>query len=233
VPVSDLRTDRLARLTTARLYLVCDALPGGRPLADVLPMAIAGGVEIVQLRVKAGDWHEDPDERRLLLEAAVHGAALCAEHGALFVVNDHPEIAVEARADGVHVGQDDMAVADARAIVGADILLGLSTHAPGEIHAADPALVDYIGVGPVHATPTKPGRPAVGVELVRYAAADATVPFFAIGGLDADNVGEVLDAGASRVCVLRAVANAEDPERAARELRRLLDAAPIRVGAQA
>lgn len=226
MPAGDIRTDRLARLAHARLYLVCDSSPGGRGLAEVLRAAIAGGVDVVQLRDKTLDDAE-------LLTVARRTSELCRRLGALFVVNDHPEIAVEARADGVHVGQDDMAVADARAIVGADILLGLSTHAPGEIHAADPALVDYIGVGPVHATPTKPGRPAVGVELVRYAAANATVPFFAIGGLDADNIGEVLDAGASRVCVLRAVANAEDPERTARELRRLLDATAIHVGARA
>jgi thiamine-phosphate pyrophosphorylase len=227
VPAKDLRTDRLARLAAARLYLVCDAMPGGHPLQDFLPMAISGGVEIVQLRVKDNGWREDPDERRILLEAAGHAARLCEEHGALFVVNDYPEIAVDAGADGVHVGQDDMPVAAVRAIVGPDMLVGLSTHAPEEVDAADPMLVDYIGVGPVHATPTKPGRPAVGLELVRYAATHARVPFFAIGGLDAHNLGEVLDAGASRVCVLRAVTNAENPERAARELRGLLDATPI------
>jgi thiamine-phosphate pyrophosphorylase len=233
VPANALRTDRLARLTAARLYLVCDALPGGRELAEVVPAAIAGGVEIVQLRVKDGDGHGAPRERRPLLEAAGRAMQLCGEHGALFVVNDHPEVAVDVGADSVHVGQDDMAVAEVRALVGPDMLIGLSTHAPNEIDAVDPGLVDYIGVGPVHATPTKPGRAAVGVELVRYAAAHASVPFFAIGGLDAHNVGEVLDAGASRVCVLRAVADADDPERAARELRHLLDTRPIRVGAQA
>jgi thiamine-phosphate pyrophosphorylase len=233
VPADDLRTDRLARLAAARLYLVCDALPGGRELSGVLPGAIAGGVDIVQLRVKDSAWREDPYERRLLLEAAGHAAKLCEEHGALFVVNDYPEVAVDAGADGVHVGQDDMAVSEVRAIVGSDMLIGLSTHAPEEIEAVDPALVDYIGVGPVHATPTKPGRQAVGVELVRYAATHAAVPFFAIGGLDARNVGEVLDAGASRVCVLRAVANADSPERAAGQLHGLLEAAPIRSGAEA
>ncbi len=105
---------------------------------------------------------------------------------------------MEAGADGVHVGQDDMPVAEVRELVGPDMLIGLSTHAPAEIDAVDAALVDYIGVGPVHATPTKPGRPAVGLELVRYAAAHAPVPFFAIGGLDARNLGEAIDAGARR-----------------------------------
>jgi thiamine-phosphate pyrophosphorylase len=106
------------------------------------------------------------------------------------------------------------------------MLIGLSTHARAEIDAADAALADYIGVGPVHATPTKPGRAAVGLDLIRYAASHAPVAFFAIGGLDAGNLGEAIDAGARRAVVLRAVAAAADPERAARELRRLLDAAP-------
>jgi thiamine-phosphate pyrophosphorylase len=225
--------DRRARLAAARLYLVCDAMPGGHLLEDFLPMAIDAGVEIVQLRVKDRNWGKDQYKRRFLLEAAGHAAELCEEHGALFVVNDFPEVAVEVRADGVHVGQDDMAVAKVRAMVGPDMLIGLSTHTPAEVDAANPTLVDYIGIGPVHATPTKPGRPAVGVELVRHAAAHAAVPFFAIGGLNADNVGEVLDAGASRVCVLRAVADADNPERAARELRHLLDATSTRAGGQA
>jgi thiamine-phosphate pyrophosphorylase len=222
VSTEDPRTGRLARLAAARLYFVCDALPGGHELLEVLPGAIAGGVEIVQLRVKDGYRPGDRPGGQPLLEAATRAARLCAEHGALFVVNDYPEIAVEVGADGVHVGQEDMAVARVRVIVGGEMLVGLSTHAPQEIDAVDPGMVDYIGVGPVHATPTKPGRPAVGIELVRYAAVHANVPFFAIGGLDARNTGAVLDAGASRVCVLRAIADAEDPERAARELCELL-----------
>jgi thiamine-phosphate pyrophosphorylase len=196
-------------------------------LAEVLPGAIAGGVRVVQLREKNLDPHA-PEQRERLLEAAVRVRELCAEHGALFVLNDFPEVAVEVGADGVHVGQDDLAVAQARAIVGPSMLVGLSTHAPGEIDAVQAGLVDYIGVGPVHATPTKLVRAAVGVELVRYAAARASVPFFAIGGLDAGNAGAVLDAGATRLCVLRAIADAENPERAARELRGLLDRTPVR-----
>jgi thiamine-phosphate pyrophosphorylase len=222
MPTSALRTDRLTRLAAARLYLVCDGAPGGRELAEALPAAIAGGVDIVQLREKMMDDDE-------LLNVAAPARALCERLGALFVVNDRPVVAREVGADGVHVGQDDMPAAKVRALVGQDMLIGLSTHAPGEIDAADPALVDYIGVGPVHATPTKPCRPAVGAELVHYAASHAAVPFFAIGGLNAHNVGEVLDAGARRVCVLRAVADAEDPERAAGELRRLLDTRPVPV----
>ncbi len=226
VSTADPRTDRRARLAAARLYLVCDAQPGGRELTEVLPGAIAGGVRVVQLREKDLDPHA-PEQREQLLEAAVRVRELCAEHGALFVLNDFPEVAVEVGADGVHVGQEDLTVAQARAIVGPGMLVGLSTHAPDEIDAVQAGLVDYIGVGPVHATPTKPGRAAVGVELVRYAAAHASVPFFAIGGLDVRNAGAVLDAGATRVCVLRAIADAESPERAARELRELLYRSPI------
>jgi thiamine-phosphate pyrophosphorylase len=119
-----------------------------------------------------------------------------------------------------------MPVAQVRELVGEELLIGLSTHSREEIDAVDPALVDYIGVGPVHETPTKPGRPAVGAELVRYAAANARVPFFAIGGLNEGNLEEVLEAGAQRVCVLRAISSAQDPEAAARALRERLDGAP-------
>jgi thiamine-phosphate pyrophosphorylase len=203
------------RIAAAHLYLVLGASPGAGELPDVLRAAAAGGVDVVQLREK-----DLPDDQ---LAAVAHATRiLCEQLGMLFIVNDRPHVAADVLADGVHVGQDDMPVADARAIVGDEAIVGLSTHAEAEIDAADPALVDYIGVGPVHATPTKPGRPAVGLELVRYAAANARMPFFAIGGLDAGNVGEVLAAGARRVVVLRAIADAKDPEAAARELAQLL-----------
>jgi thiamine-phosphate pyrophosphorylase len=118
-------------------------------------------------------------------------------------------------------------VSEVRELVGPDMLIGLSTHTPGQIDARDAAQADYIGVGPVHETPTKPGRPAVGIELVRYAVAHARVPFFAIGGLDAGNLDAALEAGARRAVVLRAIAAADDPQRAARALRDLLDAHPL------
>jgi thiamine-phosphate pyrophosphorylase len=211
--------DRRARLSAARLYLVCDGAPGGRELSEVLPAAIAGGVDVVQLRDKRAD-------ERQLLGLARLARGICAREGALFILNDRPEIARQCGADGVHVGQEDMPVARVRELLGEEMLIGLSTHAPGEIDAAasgaPAARPDYIAVGPIHATPTKPGRPAVGAELVRYAATRARAPFFAIGGLHAGNVGEVLAAGATRVCVLRAIAEATDPERAARELRTLI-----------
>lgn len=218
--------ERRARLNAARLYLVCGAFPDGSELPGMLRGAIAGGVEIVQLREK-----NLPDEELVSVAHAIR--ALCAELGALLIVNDRPWVALEAGADGVHVGQDDMPVEEVRELVGAELLIGLSTHSPEQIDAAGATSADYIGVGPVHETPTKPGRAAVGVELVRYAAAHAPVPFFAIGGLDQANLGETLDAGAERACVLRAVAAARDPERAAQALRAQLDARPLQLEVRA
>jgi thiamine-phosphate pyrophosphorylase len=205
---------RRERLAEARLYLVCDARPD-----EFLHAALGGGVDIVQLRCK------DTDDDRIVA-AARRFAGVCAEHGALLIVNDRPDLALAAGADGVHVGQDDVSIARARAIVGEGRLVGLSTHSPAQIDAA--AAADYIGVGPVHETPTKAGRPAVGLELVRYAATNAGVPFFAIGGIDTANVGAVCAAGAERVAVVRALVDAEDPQAVARELRAATGA---RVGA--
>jgi thiamine-phosphate pyrophosphorylase len=214
--------ERRARLGAARLYLVCGADPDGSELPTLLRGAIAGGVDIVQLREK-----HLPDEE--LASVAKAARILCEQLGALLIVNDRPWVAREAEADGVHVGQDDIPAAEVRELVGQEMLIGLSTHSPEQIDAVDTSVVDYIGVGPIHETPTKPGRPAVGAELIRYAAAHAPVPFFAIGGLDAGNLAAALDAGATRVCVLRAIAAAEDPQNAARALREQLDARAARV----
>jgi thiamine-phosphate pyrophosphorylase len=208
-------TERRARLSRARLYLVCGADPGGRPLADVLPAALRGGVDVFQLRMK--DARDDA-----ILAAAETARAACDAAGALLILNDRPDLVAAAGADGAHVGQDDVAVAEARALVGDEALLGLSTHSPAQVDAA--AGVDYIGVGPVHSTPTKPGRPAVGLDLVAYAAAHASVPWFAIGGVAPDTIGPALAAGARRVAVVRAIAEAADPEAAARALRSTLEA---------
>ncbi len=190
-------------LAARRLYLVTPARPD---LADFLGAAVRGGVDLVQVR-----------EKRLadgpLLEALRDAREITTRLGIPLVVNDRLDLAVLAGADAVHVGQDDLPVGDARTF---GIAVGLSTHAPGEI---DAAAADYIGVGPIHATPTKEGRPAVGLELVRYAAARATVPWFAIGGIDRTNVESVVAAGATRIAVVRAVVEAADPEAAARELR--------------
>ena len=192
------------RIAGAQLYLVCDARP-----REFLAAAIRGGVDVVQVRERSL-----PDGR--LLDALGEARIVTAAHGIPLGVNDRPDLAVLARADFVHVGQDDIPVEAARAF---GLPVGLSTHAPAEI---DAARADYIAVGPVHATPTKQGRPAVGLELVRYAAATATLPWFAIGGIEAANVADVVAAGATRVAVVRAIVEAGDPERAARELRAAL-----------
>jgi thiamine-phosphate pyrophosphorylase len=192
--------DRLTRLAEARLYLVCPVMPD-----EFLHAALSGGVDIVQLRAK-----DAPDSE--VLSAARRFAAIIAEHDALLIVNDRPDLAAQAGADGVHVGQEDVPVARAREIVGPERIVGLSTHTPAQVDAADG--VDYIGVGPVNATPTKPGRPAVGLQLVRYASAHARVPFFAIGGIGPSNVAAVRAAGAKRVAVVRAIVDAVDAEAA-------------------
>jgi thiamine-phosphate pyrophosphorylase len=206
--------DRRARLQSARLYLVCDARPDG-----FLRAALRGGVDVVQLRDKTLD-----DDG--LIEAARVFRAAADDFGALFVLNDRPDLVAACAADGVHVGQDDATPAAARAAVGPDLIVGRSTHAPAQADAArrDPD-VDYLAVGPVHATPTKPGRPAAGLEYVEWAARHVSErPWFAIGGLHAGNVGEVVERGARRIVVVRALTEASDPEAAARALRGRLEA---------
>ena len=168
-----------------------------------------GGVDLVQLRDK-----ELPDGA--LLDVLLEARDVTRRLGVPLVVNDRPDLADLAVADLVHVGQDDLPVAAARRF---GIPVGLSTHTRDEIDAAD---ADYIAVGPVFATPTKAGRPAVGLELVRYAAERARTPWFAIGGIDRTNIDDVVVAGARRAAVVRAIGDAEDPEAAARELRTAL-----------
>ncbi len=149
--------------------------------------------------------------------------AAADRHDALFILNDRPDLVAAAKADGVHVGQDDTPVAAARAAAGEDAIVGLSSHRPEQLAAAlaadGPSRPDYISIGPVWATPTKPGRPAAGLDYVRHAAAHAgDLPWFAIGGIDATNIGEVAAAGASRVVVVRALRDVSDPQGAARGL---------------
>jgi thiamine-phosphate pyrophosphorylase len=210
---------RLIRLDAARLYFIAGTRPGGRPLADVLGPALEGGVDVFQLRAK-----DTGDEE--LLDAARVARELCDSAGALLIVNDRPDLARIAGADGVHVGQDDATVAEARAAAGPELLVGLSTHSPDQVDAAHAAGASYLGVGPVHATPTKAGRAPVGHELVGYAARAAERPWFAIGGIDATNVGRVVAAGAQRIAVVRAIAEASDPRAAARALREALGDQP-------
>lgn len=209
----DRRRERLGR---ARLYLVC-----GAESAGLLPGVLAAGVDIVQLRAK------DATDAQVL-EAAEEFRRCADDADALFVLNDRPDLAVSAGADAVHLGQDDMPVDRARGLVGSDRLIGRSTHGPAQLDAGQG--VDYVAVGPVHATPTKPGRPAIGLEPVRYAAEHARVPWFAIGGLHAGNVGDAIAAGAQGVVVVRAITEALDPVAATRELRAALDRREARIG---
>jgi thiamine-phosphate pyrophosphorylase len=195
---------------SARLYLVTGARPD---LGELLEAAVRGGVDLVQVREKE---LADGALLRVLEEAR----AVTRQLGVPLVVNDRPDLAVLVGADAVHLGQDDLPVASARRF---GLPVGLSTHTTAELERAE-AEADYVGVGPVFATPTKPGRQAVGLELVRHAAARARTPWFAIGGIDEANVAEVVAAGASRIAVVRAIGDAEDPERAARALREALPA---------
>jgi thiamine-phosphate pyrophosphorylase len=210
---------RRERLRRARLYFVTDVRPG---LDELLAAALAGGVDMVQLRDKSASDDE-------LVRAAAVFRRLCDEHGALFWLNDRPDLATACGADGVHVGQDDMAVAEARRVSGDDVLVGLSTHSPEQLDAALAAgEADQLSVGPVWETPTKEGRPAAGLDYVRYAArAAGERPWFAIGGIDLDNVREVIAAGASRVVVVRAIRDAADPRAAAAALREALEEAEV------
>jgi thiamine-phosphate pyrophosphorylase len=203
---------RRERLRTARLYFCCEARPGGEDPEPLLRAALNGGVDIVQLREK------DLPRREVEL-AALTFRRLCDTYSALFVVNDDPDLARACNADGVHVGQDDIAVADVRTTLGMDAIVGLSTHSETQLAAAANQPVDYVSVGPIWETPTKAGRPAVGLDLIRHAAADAPHPFFAIGGIDPTNAAQVVDAGAQRMCVVRAIRDAEDPTAVAEELR--------------
>lgn len=213
--VSEVGELRQARLHDARLYVVTDARRGRGDLEAFLRAVTGASADIVQLRDKTAD-----DGR--ILEAAATFRRVCDDAGALFILNDRPDLAVEAAADGVHVGQDDAHPDEVRAVVGPDLLIGRSTHAERQVEQAADEDVDYIAVGPVHATPTKPGRPAAGLGPVRHAAAHAAQPWFAIGGVAPDTVDEVLDAGARRIVVVRAITEAADPAAATWQLRRAL-----------
>ena len=212
--------DRRQRLRDAHLYFVADR----DGMERALDGALAGGADLFQLR----DKDASDDE---LLAAAESARERCHAAGALFLLNDRPDLAVAVGADGVHVGQDDMPVAQARAVVGQDAIVGLSTHTIAQADAGARSGADYIAVGPVHATPTKEGRPAIGLEPIRHAATHITgVPWFAIGGIDQDTVGDVVAAGAGRAVIVRAIAHAEDPEAVTRALRAALERTPVGAG---
>jgi thiamine-phosphate pyrophosphorylase len=218
-PVLATGAARRARLEAARLYLCTPARPD---LAEFLDAVLSGGVDVVQLRQKGLEAREELALCEVVAEAA-------ARHDALWSVNDRADVAFAAGTDVLHLGQDDLPVAAARAILGTDVLLGRSCHDEEQVrHAALQPGVDYFCVGPTWPTPTKPGRPAPGLGLTRFAAALASPrPWFAIGGIDASNLDQVLQAGARRVVVVRALTEAADPHAAARSLKlRLVEAVP-------
>jgi thiamine-phosphate pyrophosphorylase len=189
-----------------RLYLIAPARPD---LAELVEAAIRGGVDIVQVREKELSDRE-------LLPLLAEARSVTRRLGVPLVVNDRADLALLVQADYVHLGQDDLPVAAARSL---GLRVGESTHSREQIDAASG---DYLGVGPVYETPTKPGRAAVGLELVRHAAQHARLPWFAIGGIDRTNVEQVVAAGAERIAVVRAICDAPDPEDAAAELREAL-----------
>jgi thiamine-phosphate pyrophosphorylase len=209
--------DRRRQLGSCSLYLVTSPVEG---LESVVERALQGGVRLVQYRAKEATGLSDRE--RLAQAQALR--ILCAAHGALFLVNDRIDLALAVEADGVHLGQDDLSPAVARRLLGPDRLVGRSTHRIEQLRQAVSDGCDYVGVGPVQATPTKPGRAPVGLAYVQEAAAESPIPFFAIGGIDAEAVPAVRAAGARRIAVVRAITEASDPEAAAAGLLRALEA---------
>ena len=203
--------ERRALLRRCHLYLVTSPVAG---LEEVVAAALAAGVRLVQYRAKPGDV---PDDRSRFAQASAL-RQLCHRHGALFLVNDRIDLALAVGADGVHLGQGDLPPAVARRLLGPDLLIGRSTHRLEDLRQAVTDGCDYVGVGPVNATPTKPGREPVGLAYVAQAAAACPLPFFAIGGIDRANLAAVRNAGANSVAVVRAITTAEDPRAAAAAL---------------
>ncbi|MEV7010990.1 thiamine phosphate synthase [Streptosporangium sp. NPDC051022] len=208
-------------VSDARLYLCTDGRRDRGDLADFLDSALAGGVDIVQLREKGLEAREELALLEVFRDA-------CDRHGKLLAVNDRADIAYAARPDVLHLGQGDLPVRIARDMLGDDILIGRSTHAPEEVSAAAAESgVDYFCCGPIWPTPTKPGRTAPGPALLRHAAAlDTERPWFGIGGIDLSNLDEVMSYGVRRVVVVRAITEADDPKAVAEEFHRRLAAGP-------
>ena len=207
--------DRRERLARSHLYVVTDAREQQGDLAEFLGEILDAGVDMVQLREKDAEVADLLSWGEVFREAA-------ARNGALFILNDRPEVALALDADGVHLGQDDAPLDEARAILGTDAILGLSTHTPDQWTGAPPE-ADYLCAGPVWETPTKPGRPAAGLDYVRYAAKSGERrPWFAIGGINESNLQQVQEAGANRIVVVRAISEASEPRSAVASLVRSL-----------
>lgn len=209
--------ERRTLLQRCHLYLVSSPVAHMEAMVDA---ALRGGVRLVQYRAKPEVTNAEgellTDGERLQQARALR--ELCARHGALFIVNDRLDIALAVEADGVHLGQGDLPPAVARQLLGPERLIGRSTHAIEQLRQAVADGCDYVGVGPVNATPTKPGRQPVGLDYVRQAAGECPIPFFAIGGIDAEALPRVQEAGATRVAVVRAITEANDPAAAVQEL---------------
>ena len=215
---------RRLRLLESDLYLVLGPVPG-KDIEETVREAIAGGVDIVQLRAK--DWSDEE-----LVATGERLARLCHAERVMFIINDRPDLVDAIGADGVHVGQDDLSVAEARRIAGPAALVGVSTHEPDQLAQAAKDGADYAGVGPVHTTPTKPGRPATGYRYVHHASLHAELPWFAIGGIDESTVDRTLASGAERIVVVRAIAEAGDPRAAAKALKTAIAERPRRASAE-
>ncbi len=199
-------------LGNKKLYLVTnsDKFETETDFLNAVASALKGGVDILQLREKNMNANK-------IIELGKKIKLLCAEYNTTFIVNDRVDIAYILEADGVHLGQDDMDVASARKILGNNAIIGVSTHAPEQAKKAAADGADYIGVGPVFTTPTKPTTKSVGLEYVNWVSKNIDIPYFAIGGINLENVDEVVKNGAKRVAVVRAVINADNPEHAAKE----------------
>ncbi|HUR77397.1 MAG TPA: thiamine phosphate synthase [Acidimicrobiales bacterium] len=200
-------------LSQRRFYL---CTPDRRDLAPFVDACIRGGVDIVQLRDK------NADARTILARAAVV-RAVCRDHDVPFILNDRPDLALECDADGVHVGQDDAPPALARRILGPDKIVGFSTHSTDDLVVAERAPIDYMSVGPINPTPTKPGRPGVGLGYLRFAVDNAPVPFYVTGGVNPRSIGDMLASGATRFVAVRWLTDASDAYEAAKVLRRAID----------
>ena len=202
-------------LLNSRLYVIVGSEPSAEETLRVAAAALRGGTDIIQVRAKARGWQVVMGLARRMRE--------CVDKaGAIWIVNDDPVLAIESGADGVHVGQDDMPVAEVRRIVGDRFLVGLSTHSPRQALDGCQQPVDYIGYGPLFATPTKPDYGAIGLDALNEIKGRIALPWFAIGGIDAGNVGSVRDHGARRAAVVRAVTRAKDPEKAAAGIKAML-----------
>jgi len=201
------------KLSDKCLYLVTnsDKFESDDDFLDAVASALEGGVDVIQLREKAMAANK-------VLELGRKIKQLCLQYDATFIVNDRIDLAFILEADGVHLGQDDLDVKSAREILGDNVIVGVSTHCPEHAIKAVKDGADYIGVGPVFATPTKQGKTPVGFEYVKWASENVQIPFFAIGGIDTENVDEVIKAGAKKVAVVRAIINAESPQNASAKI---------------